>query len=169
MKSIEEYREAKKAFDEKLSDKEVEAVVVLRDEINRLGKGDNNGGFLSWSGGQLTVIEAKLARFSELVAVYQAEAETKAEWSKAWIGEQKAKRFTEVQRELGVVQDKVTVAQVERELDGEFANDDKERVLWLGLARHYLAILKAVDRVMLATTHRIKDLEREHYRSNKVG
>lgn len=168
MRALDEYREAKKAFDDNLDPKEVEAVVLLRDEINRLGKGEGTGGFLSWNGGQLTVIEAKLARFSETVGIYRAEAETKAEWSKAWITEQKAKQFGEVQKELSVIQDKVTVTQIERELDQEFAEDDKQRVLWLGLGKHYRAILESVDRVLLSTTHRIKELEKEYQRSNKT-
>lgn len=165
--ATDQYHKARAKFESKLSMNEINLIVDLHDDINKLGEGPAKNGFQNWTGNQLSQAEERLARRSEMLGDIQAEAETKSEWLKAWIDEEYAKKYPEKRTEIIGEQGKVTDKQIMSELDANYGEEKQEMILWKGLSRKYSALLRAIDRVMLATTHRIKELERENYIATK--
>lgn len=157
-----EFLLAQREFEKTLENVENEVVQSIRDKINLTGKN-----ITTWQIQELATVEERLARYTETLGAMYANHDTQAEWTKVWIENEIAKNSNEEKEILKQIQGKVTQSEIERSLKAKYWQETSEMILLKGQAKKYKAILSAVDRVMLAITHRIRQLEEEYRRSNK--
>lgn len=157
MKSFDEFKLAQQEFLKVIPTQETEVVTKIKEIINLAGQH-----IKEWPIEKLATVEERLARYSETLGEMYANWDTQAEWTKAWINDQVARCWNEEKENIKQLQGKTTQGEIERNIRTKLWADQANMIMMAGQAKVYKAMISAIDRVLLALTHRIRSLEREY-------
>ena len=151
-----EFNQAKEKFLQNIPKEENEIVEKIRHIINEVGKS-----FSLWDSATLAATEEILARLCERLAEFWADYDTQSEWLKAYVDEQIAKDWDTEQEAIKQLRGKATATEIERILRSKYWVNTSEMILLRGRAKRSKALIDAIDRVLLALTHRLHELRRQ--------
>ena len=143
------FQEAKDAFEKSLPDINLRLVTFIAQRVNALAQG-----LKTMDGNQLTEIETQLASSLRQLGILQAEAETKANF----IDDQLDAKWKELIGQMKGEDPKTTIRLIEAEFDSTYINEKINLTFWRGLARSYENQMSAINSILLAITHRLKEI-----------
>ena len=145
------FQQAKEAFTKALPQTNLQLLAFIEQRVNTLAKK-----FDSLSQTDLTKIETELAASLRQLGVLQAEAETKADFIK----DQLDAKWKELISEMKENDPKTSLRDIEAEFNNRFMNERINYTFWKGQAKNYSNQLNAINSILLAITHRLKELSR---------
>jgi len=136
-------------------------------EILNIGEIDEktkeNKEFLFWNGDKLINAEAKLSRYSEKIGDWITFHESRSDFAWLWRKGKMAEDWQPMKTELKNKIGKITNPEVENKLIEKYIGEQFYSMFHRRRADYLNRKIEAIDRMLRTISHRLKQLERQHF------